>query len=153
MKTYAIKVLSICLMLSSILVLAQEKTKKKKDSSKMATKELPLEPKRKINFTTNQGTWMSVDVHPDGKTIMFDMMGDLYTIPINGGKATKVTKGMAYDVHPRYSPDGKSIVFVSDKSGSDNLWIRDLKTNKETQLTKGGNQKHFSADWTQGLIN
>lgn len=148
MKTYVTRMLAIFLMFTSSLVLAQEANKKKKDSTKMATKELPLEPKRKINFTTSQGTWMSVDVHPDGKTIMFDMMGDLYTIPISGGKATKVTKGMAYDVHPRYSPDGNSIVFVSDKSGSDNLWIKDLKTKEEKQLTKGNNQHHVSADWS-----
>ncbi|MDG1039754.1 MAG: amidohydrolase family protein [Polaribacter sp.] len=129
----------------TIHIVAQEKVDAKKKS---ATKELPLEPERKLSFTTQQGTWMSVDVHPNGKEIIFDMMGDLYTIPITGGQAIQITSGMPYDVHPRYSPDGNSIVFVSDKSGSDNLWIRDLKTNEETQLTKGNNQKHFSADWS-----
>ena len=148
MKTNRITLLFIAFILMSTAFVAQEKNEKKKDSTKQATKELPLEPKRKLSFNTDQGTWMSVDVHPDGKTIMFDMMGDLYTIPITGGKATKVTKGMAYDVHPRYSPDGKSIVFISDKSGSDNIWTLDLETKKDKQLTKGSNQKHFSADWT-----
>ena len=74
---------------------------KKTDDTKKATKELPLEPERKIKFTTDNGTWISVDVHPDGKTIIFDMMGDLYTIPISGGTATRITEGMPYDVHPR----------------------------------------------------
>jgi len=134
--------------LTATTLVAQEKKEKKKDSTKVATKELPLEPARKISFNTKQGTWMSVDVHPDGKTIIFDMMGDLYTIPISGGKATQITKGMAYDVHPRFSPDGNSIVFISDKSGSDNIWTRNLKTKEEKKITKGANQKHFSADWS-----
>ncbi|MBL4904835.1 MAG: PD40 domain-containing protein, partial [Flavobacteriaceae bacterium] len=137
----------ILIMLGSTIN-AQEKKETKKDTIKLATKKLPLEPTRKISFNTNEGTWMSVDVHPDGKTIIFDMMGDLYTIPITGGKATKITKGMAYDVHPRYSPDGKSIVFVSDKSGSDNLWTRNIETKEEKQITKGNNKSHFSADWS-----
>ncbi|MDG1527615.1 MAG: amidohydrolase family protein [Polaribacter sp.] len=149
MKTKFFTKLFLALALfATTIIVAQEKVDDKKKPKKAATKELPLEPERKLSFTTQQGTWMSVDVHPNGKEIIFDMMGDLYTIPISGGKAKKVTKGMAYDVHPRYSPDGNSIVFVSDKSGSDNLWIRDLNTKEEKQLTKGKNQKHFSADWS-----
>ena len=142
------KLFFVLILLVATTIVAQEKVDEKKDSTKVATKELPLEPERKLSFNTQQGTWMSLDVHPNGKEIIFDMMGDLYTIPIFGGKATKITNGMAYDVHPRYSPNGNSIVFISDKSGSDNLWIRDLKTNEETQLTKDKNQKHFSADWS-----
>ena len=147
MKTKFIIKLFLVFVFFATSTVAQEKTNEKKDAKK-ATKQLPLEPERKLSFTTQQGTWMSVDVHPNGKEIIFDMMGDLYTIPISGGKAKRITKGMAYDVHPRFSPDGNSIVFVSDKSGSDNLWIRNLKTDEETQLTKGKNQKHFSADWS-----
>ncbi|MCO4821563.1 MAG: PD40 domain-containing protein [Flavobacteriaceae bacterium] len=135
-----------CFLLNSIF--AQEDSDKKPDSLKKATKELPLEPERKVNFTTERGTWISLDVHPDGKTIIFDMMGDLYTIPITGGKATKITEGMPYDVHPRYSPDGKSIVYISDKSGSDNVWTMDLNTKEDKQLTKDKNKYHVSADWS-----
>ena len=148
MKTRLFRKFFLLLMLIPLTFVAQEKKEEKKDSTKVATKELPLEPKRKISFNTKQGTWISVDVHPDGQTIIFDMMGDLYTIPITGGKATQITKGMAYDVHPRFSPDGNSIVFISDKSGSDNIWTKNLKTKEEKQLTKGSNQKHFSADWS-----
>lgn len=64
------------------------------------------------------------------------MMGDIYILPAEGGVATRVTEGMAYDVHPRYSPDGKSIVFISDKSGSDNIWTMELATKESKQLTK-----------------
>src|SRR5688572_4997174 len=87
--------------------------------SQLATAQssLPLEPTRTIRFTTDEGTWMSVDVSPDGRTIVFDMVGDLYTLPITGGKATAITRGLGFDMQPRWSPDGKQIVFISDRDG------------------------------------
>lgn len=118
----------------------------KKDS--LATKELPLEPERKISLTTKEGTWISVDVSPDGKTLVFDMMGNLYRMPVTGGKAENITQGLAYDVHPRFSPDGKELVFISDRSGADNIWIMDLETKETTQVTEDDNQNYFSADWS-----
>ncbi|WP_339625757.1 hypothetical protein [uncultured Winogradskyella sp.] len=90
MKTHLRYVIMTCLLLSLSKSTAQN-SENVIDTLKKATKELPLEPTRKINFTTDKGTWISVDVSPDGKTIMFDLMGDLYTIPINGGKATRIT--------------------------------------------------------------
>src|SRR5688572_26365452 len=68
---------------------------------------LPLKPSRTITFTTDVGSWMSVDVSPDGQTLVFDLLGDLYTMPITGGKATALTRGMGLDAQPRFSPDGK----------------------------------------------
>src|SRR5688572_23896446 len=66
----------------------------KKDTSKFtAFKDLPLKPTRRINYTTSEGTWISLDMSPDGSTIVFDLMGDIYTIPASGGKATVVTTG------------------------------------------------------------
>ena len=56
---------------------------------------------------------MSIDVHPSGDKIVFDLLGDLYELPIEGGKATRITEGLAFDSQPKYSPDGKlPIVFV-----------------------------------------
>ena len=130
--------------MASLGLYAQEK--KKDTTKKKATKELPLEPGRTVKFTTNEGTWISLDVSPDGKTIVFDLMGDLYTMPMSGGKATQLTSGMAYDVHPRYSPDGKSILFISDKSGNDNIWTLDVATKKDKQLTKDKKGNYFSAE-------
>lgn len=75
-------------------------------------------------------------------------MGDIYTIPITGGKATAITTGMSYDVHPRYSPDGKSLVFISDKSGSDNIWTLDLTSKEDKQITKESRHNFFSAEWS-----
>ena len=121
----------------------------KKDSATFTVyKDLPLKPARKIAFTTNEGTWMSVDISPDGKTIVFDLMGDLYTVPATGGKATALTKGLAFDTHPRYSPDGKKILFTSDRSGSENLWYIDLEKKDTVQLTKDGDRNFTSAAWT-----
>lgn len=123
---------------------------KTKDSVvKKATKELPLEPGRKVQFSTQEGTWISVDVHPSGTKIVFDLMGDIYEMPIAGGTAKAITQGVPYDVHPKYSPDGKSIVFISDKSGSDNIWTLELKEGSEPKaLTKDNDQLYASADWS-----
>ena len=118
------------------------------DSLKKATKELPLEPEREISFTTSKGTWISLDVSPDGQTVVFDLMGDIYSMPITGGKATAITSGLAYEVHPRYSPDGKSIAFISDKSGSDNIWTLRLEDKEEKQISKESKHNFFSAEWT-----
>src|SRR2546430_6811971 len=100
-------------------------------------RDLPLNPTKPLKFTTDEGSWMSLDVSPDGKTIVFDLLGDLYTMPMSGGKATRLTSGMAMDVQPRFRPDGKGVVFVSDRSGGDNVWIMSLDRKDTVQLTKG----------------
>ena len=87
------------------------------------TNTLPLRTTRIARFTTDEGTWMSLSVSPDGRTVMFDLLGDVYTIPITGGKATRILGGNSMDVHPTFSPDGRKIAFVSDRSGSDQLWV------------------------------
>ncbi|MFY7651051.1 MAG: hypothetical protein ACOVQE_00040, partial [Chitinophagaceae bacterium] len=121
----------------------------KKDTTKFAIfKDLPLQPTRKIDFKTEVGSWMSIDVSPDGKTLAFDVMGDIYTMPITGGTATPVTKGMAYDVHPRFSPDGKKLLFISDRSGADNVWYIDMEKEDTVQLTYDVNQYFPNACWT-----
>ncbi|MBL0178489.1 MAG: PD40 domain-containing protein [Gemmatimonadetes bacterium] len=109
---------------------------------------LPLKTARTHRFTATEGTWLSLDVSPDGQTIVFDLLGDLYTLPITGGKATRITSGMAYDVQPRFSPDGKRVVFVSDRSGGENVWMLSLDGKDTTQLTKGNNNLYVSPEWT-----
>ena len=111
-------------------------------------KGLPLEPARWARFTTSQGTWISLDVSPDGQTIVFDLLGDLYTLPVAGGKATRITTGIAHDMQPRWSPDGKRIVFVSDRSGDDNLWLLTLGEAEPRALTTGSNEAYLSPEWT-----
>lgn len=121
----------------------------RKDTTKYTEyKNLPLKPQRTINFPTNEGTWMSVDVSPDGQSIAFDLMGDIYTVPISGGKATRITKGLAFDTHPRYSPDGKRLLFTSDRSGSENIWYIDGEREDTIQVTKDQDQNYPGATWT-----
>ncbi len=79
---------------------------------------------------------MSLDVSPDGRTIVFDMMGDLYTIPIAGGTATSITTGPAWDVQPTFSPDGSRIAFTSDRAGGDNIWTIAADGSDARQVTK-----------------
>ncbi len=87
---------------------------------------LPLEPTRTVELTTNAVTWMSLDVSPDGDTIVFAALGDLYLMPISGGRAQRITSGMALDTQPGFSPDSRRIVFTSDRSGSENLWTLEV---------------------------
>jgi Tol biopolymer transport system component/imidazolonepropionase-like amidohydrolase len=109
---------------------------------------LPLAPGRTVAITTDEASWLSLDVSPDGRTIVFDVLGDIYTVPLEGGEATAVTSGMAFDGQPRYSPDGTRIVITSDRSGGENLWILDLATGDSTQLTTEKHHRYQSPAWS-----
>ncbi len=121
---------------------------KKRNEEKKEKAPLPLEPARTVSFTTDEGTWISLDVSPDGRTIVFDLLGDLYTLPIEGGQATRLTEGMAFDGQPRFSPDGKRVVFTSDRSGAENVWILSLDKKDTVQVTKGKTALYQSPEWT-----
>jgi Tol biopolymer transport system component len=130
---------------------AQDKKDVKADSvkkEKKKDKNLPLEVGRRIPIKTEEGTWMSLDVSPDGKTIAFDFLGDIFTMPITGGKPTQFTKGMAFDTHPKFSPDGKKLLFISDRSGGENIWWFNLDKQDSLQVSKGNNDHYQSAEWT-----
>ena len=87
---------------------------------------------------------MSVDVSPDGQTLVFDLLGDIYTMPIAGGKATALTRGMGFDAQPRFSPDGKKIVYVSDRDGGYNLYMLSLDKKDTVQITTGKTNRYYS---------
>lgn len=97
--------------------------------------DLPLKPARTIEFTTDEGTWLSLDVSPDGRTIIFDMLGDIYTLPINGGTARLMFGGMAFESQPRYSPDGSMITFLSDRDGAENVWVANADGSKPRRIS------------------
>jgi Tol biopolymer transport system component len=117
-------------------------------TSRGGQRELPLTPTKPLKFTTDEGTWLSLDVSPDGKTIAFDLIGDLYTVPVTGGQATRLTSGQAFDGQPHFSPDGKTIVFVSDRSGSDNLWFVGPEGGEPRPLTRETDHGFLSPTFT-----
>lgn len=116
-------------------------------AEKKKEKPLPLEAGRAVSFTTDEGSWLSLDVSPDGQTIVFELLGDLYTVPITGGAATPVTSGMAFDSQPRYSPDGTKLLFISDRSGSNNLWVIDFAKEDTSALTESKTTRFESPEW------
>ncbi|MBA3297396.1 MAG: PD40 domain-containing protein, partial [Acidobacteria bacterium] len=107
-----------------------------------------LESTKKLEFETDEGTWISLDVTPDGQSIVFELLGDLYRVPIAGGDATRVTDGFPFDAQPRVSPDGKWIAFVSDRNGSDNLWISKLDGTDLRKLSSESQDAIISPTWT-----
>lgn len=96
----------------------------------------PPGAKKLIDINVNEGTWMSLDVSPDGKSIAFDLLGDIYTMPITGGVATNVSSGMAWEMQPRFSPDGSRLAFISDRAGGDNIWTMNVDGSDKEQVTK-----------------
>jgi len=108
----------------------------------------PPGPLREVPIDTRTGTWMSVDVSPDGRQIVFDLLGDLYVIPIGGGEATALTRGLAWDEQPRWSPDGARIAFTSDRGGGDNLWIIDRDGGRPRPVTKESFRLLNSPAWS-----
>ena len=105
---------------------------------------------RKVQLAVDEGSWMNVDVAADGRTIAFDLLGDIYTMPIEGGTPTRIAEGLAYEHQPRFSPDGKRIAFVSDRAGGDNIWLMNRDGSDKKQISKEDfrllNQPSWSPD-------
>ncbi len=125
----------------------KDKTDEKKDQKKDEKKGLPLKSDRKITFSTDEGTWLSLDVSPDGKTIVFELLGDIYTLPMEGGKAKLIDGGMSFDSQPRFSPDGQWIAFLSDREGSENVWIMKADGSGVKQVSKDSASELASPSW------
>ena len=110
----------------------------------------PPGPSRDVPIDVTRGTWMSLDVSPDGQTIVFDMLGDIYVMPVSGGEARAIASGVAWDMQPKWSPDGRHIAFTSDRAGGDNIWIMEADGSNPTQVSKESfrlvNQPEWSPD-------
>jgi Tol biopolymer transport system component len=78
---------------------------------------------RTVSIDVERFTWSDVDVSPDGRTLVFHTLGDLYRVPIDGGDAEALTADLAWNFQPTFSPDGRHIAFVSDRGGADNVWV------------------------------
>jgi imidazolonepropionase-like amidohydrolase/Tol biopolymer transport system component len=129
-------------LFSAISSFAQKGNKKEWDVSN------PPGPYKEVEFTTTEGTWMNLDVSPDGKEIVFDLLGDIYTIPVAGGNAKTLLTGHAWEVQPRYSPDGKKISYTSDKGGGDNIWTMNSDGSNAKQVTQENFRLLNNAVWT-----
>jgi imidazolonepropionase-like amidohydrolase/Tol biopolymer transport system component len=105
---------------------------------------------REVAINTDEGTWMDVDVSPDGGTLAFSMLGDIYTMPASGGTPTRIAEGLAWEIQPRFSPDGSRIAFISDRAGGDNIWLMNRDGSNKLQVTKEDfrllNQPSWSPD-------
>ena len=140
------KLLLLIFLLSFINIQAQENNKEKEkwDVS---------DPEGEWNFkdlklSTDEGTWMNLDVSPDGTQIAFDLLGDIYIMPIEGGKAKILREGLPFELQPRFSPDGSKISFTSDAGGGDNIWIMNTDGTDAKQITKETFRLLNNAIWT-----
>lgn len=89
-----------------------------------------------VDISVNSGTWMNVDLSPDGQTIVFDLLGDIYRMPASGGEATRLTSDIAWQMQPVFSPDGSQIAFTSDQGGGDNIWVMDADGSNQRAVTQ-----------------
>ncbi len=125
---YTARLLCLSFLFSPFALFAQEKPKWDVNN--------PPGPYKEVSFTVKEGTWMNVDISPDGKELVFDLLGDIYVIPANGGEAKLLRGGHAFEVQPRFSPDGKKISFTSDAGGGDNVWVMNRDGSGAKQVTK-----------------
>ncbi|RYY56739.1 MAG: amidohydrolase [Chitinophagaceae bacterium] len=130
------------LLLGFVAANAQAQAEKKWDVSN------PGGPSKTVSFTVNEGTWMNLDLSPDGSTILFDLLGDIYSIPAGGGEAKLLRGGRAFEVQPRFSPDGKQILYTSDAGGGDNIWVMESDGSKPRQVTKENFRLLNNAAWS-----
>ncbi|HWY37133.1 MAG TPA: amidohydrolase, partial [Bacteroidia bacterium] len=128
MKKAATSLLAITIM--AFTLVKDDKDKKNWDVSNPPGKYTETE------FTVSEGTWMNLDVSPDGKDIVFDLLGDIYSMPITGGEAKLLRGGLPLEIQPRFSSDGTKISFISDAGGGDNVWVMNRNGADAKQITK-----------------
>ncbi|MFT7035771.1 MAG: Tol biopolymer transport system component, partial [Cyclobacteriaceae bacterium] len=142
MKKVFLIILSVSICCTSF---SQEKKDKKKEKWDVSTPTLPF---KEVTISTEEGTWMSLDISPDGTQIVFDMLGDIYTMPIAGGEAKLIRGGHAFEVQPRYNPSGTKISFTSDAGGGDNIWVMNTDGTEPSQVTKEDFRLVNNAVWS-----
>lgn len=101
-----------------------------------------------VALNTEEGTWMNLDLSPDGKQLVFDLLGDIYIMPAEGGEARALRTGVPFEFQPRFSPNGKWISFTSDAGGGDNIWVMAVDGTQARQVTKEDFRLLNNAIWT-----
>lgn len=136
------------LIINPLSTFAQEEDKKEDDKKWDVTE--PRGETREISFSTDEGTWMSLDISPDNKWLYFDLMGHIYRMSSEGGKAENLTdsSGITLNFHPAISPDGSEIAFISDRSGQSNLWIMNADGSDPKQVFKEGMIRAVTPEWS-----
>ncbi|MFD2917523.1 amidohydrolase family protein [Psychroserpens luteus] len=144
-----IQLITLLLLLLSVNSFSQddEKDKEKKKPWDVSNPEGNWDFKE-LKLSTDEGTWMNLDLSPDGKSIVFDLLGDIYKLDTNGGKATILREGLPFEIQPRFSPDGQYISFTSDAGGGDNIWIMNSDGSNAKQVTKEKFRLLNNAIWT-----
>ncbi len=127
---------------------AAAKPDAKPEGPKWDVRNPPTGYSRDLKLDVTEGTWMSLDVSPDGQEVVFDLMGDLYVLPIAGGEARAIASGISWDMQPKYSPDGKQIAFTSDRGGGDNLWVMDRDGGNPKAVSSESFRLLSQPDWT-----
>lgn len=105
-------------------------------------------PVRELAFEATEGTWMSVDVSPDGAHIAFDLLGTIYEMPVDGGNAVALTSGRSWNLSPRYSPDGGRIAFSSDRTGSHQIWVLDRESGEVGRVSDWPGANIYRPSWS-----
>ncbi len=136
------KISLLILMLSLSFTLAGQEKDKKWNVAE------PGAPFKEVVIETSEGTWMNLDVSPDGSKIVFDLLGDIYIMSSSGGDATLLRGGYPFEVQPRFSPDGSQISFTSDAGGGDNVWVMEIDGNNAIQVTKEDFRLLNNAVWS-----
>ncbi len=147
LKLIAMKHIKYLLFFSLLITFNLSSQDKKKETWDVSNPKGDWEFKE-LKLSTDEGTWMNIDVSPDGKYLVFDLLGDIYKLDIDGGNATVLREGLAFEVQPRFSTDGKYISFTSDAGGGDNIWIMDSNGSNAKQVTKENFRLLNNAIWT-----
>ncbi|MGE5425279.1 MAG: S41 family peptidase [Syntrophothermus sp.] len=92
----------------------------------------------------------SSSLSPDGKRVVFDARGDLVSVPAKSGITYNLTKTPG--VHERnvaWSPNGKYIAYISDKTGEDEIYLMNQDgTGEDIQLTKNADTYKYAITWS-----
>jgi tricorn protease len=90
------------------------------------------------------------DLSPDGKRLVINARGDIYTVPVKSGITRNLTETSGvHERNPKWSPDGKSIAYISDATGEDEIYIRSQDgLQKPIQITSNSDTYKYGFDWS-----